>query len=457
MDRAAIIWLRRDLRLEDHLALHKAKRLGLKALPIFIFDENILKDFPNKRDRRISFIVDRLLYLNGILKRKNSSIKIFKGNPQQIFQELLQKLKLSHVIASAGYEEYDMQRDKNILDICKKNNAEFICENDHLIFSPETIKKSDGSIYQIYTPFAKSAFKKIYRSDFSELDSSANLGRVDIHSKFILDTNNKNLLIEKLGYNYTSYNPWCCDFNNKNIGSFRSHISDYKKNRDLLYTDSTSKFSPYLRFGFISIRACLRFALEHKNSVYWINELIWRDFYATCLFHFPEFASKSWTAKYRKIDWPNNETYIKKFEQCETGYPIIDAAMTQLKTTGWMHNRARMIVASFFTKDLLCDWRLGEKIFAKYLLDYELSSNVGGWQWAASTGFDAQPYFRIFNPYLQSKRFDPAGKYIKELVPRLKNIMPNNLHSAKIINEYHKPIVSHDEMRKKALRLYKSN
>ncbi len=459
MQNRAIIWLRRDLRLDDSYVFSALKKLKAKSHIIFIFDSNILKEFPSKNDRRISFIYDRLVHLNELLRLQGSKLNIYFGDPETVIPSILKATKASHLLAALGYEAYDFSRDRKILDICKQMGVNFCLDNDHLIFPPQETTKEDGTIYQVFTPFAKKLFQKIKASKISFFHQNVEFSNIEIGStRWSIDLNKtkgENLSI--IGYETTNYSPWSAKFDSRDIEKFAEKISDYKNKRDFLCIDGTSKFSPYLRFGFISIRQCLDFALKHENSFAWINELLWREFYAVALFHHPEITNQEFNKQYRNINWNNSETYLEKFRSCKTGYPIVDAAMSQLYKEGWMHNRARMVVASFFTKHLFLDWRIGEKIFAQYLMDYEQSSNVGGWQWAASTGFDAQPYFRIFNPYLQSKKFDPNGEYIKKYLPILMDVGPSKIHSeAHLYADYPTPIVSHEDARIKALQKFKA-
>lgn len=463
MNNTAIVWLRRDLRLEDHYAFSKASQLNARILPIFIFDSDILKNFADKDDRRISFLADRLIYLNSKLKIFHLNITLFSGKAKEIVYLLLKELKPTHIIASAGYEPYDLERDKYIMELCNKLNINFLLENDHLILPPYSIVKADQSPFKIFTPYSKKLYQNI--NDITIKEKKINLLTPwDIKlscrlKESIIDLNqDKKILLEKIGYNYVSYKPWKEDFTNLDINKLINKLPTYGHDRNFLSLDGTSKFSVYLRFGFISIRACLRLALSQPNSYTWINELMWRDFYAMVLYFFPECHHKELIDKYRNLKWSYDEDVFKKVVNSQTGYPIIDAAIRQLKEIGWIHNRARMIVASFLSKNLLIDWRQGEKLYAKYLMDYELSSNIGGWQWSASVGFNSQPYFRIFNPYTQSRKFDPEGKYIKIYLPALATVTPKYIHypqNSPFKINYPEPIIEHDRARKRALLFYR--
>ena len=458
MKNRSIVWLRRDLRIEDHFAFRHADDINSEVLPIFIFDKNILSRFTNKEDRRISMIVDRLIFLNKQLEKYRTKIQIFYGDSIEIIKSLVKHAKPTHIIAGAGYEELDLKRDEEVRSFCKETNTNLVIENDHLIFPPSKVVKDDGKPYIVFTPFYKKLYNKLDDITIAEYKVENILPcEVDIPKTFLLESS-KEKILQKIGYSHSSYSPWSTEFTNKDILPFVKNIPDYKETRDFMSVDGTSKFSPYLRFGFISIRACMRAAMKAPNNATWVQELIWRDFYASALYHFPECRDTSFIKRYRDLQWNDSKEEWQRFEDGQTGYPIVDAAMRQLKQDGWVHNRARMIAASFLTKHLLIDWRKGEELYAQYLLDYEMASNVGGWQWSASTGFDAQPYFRIFNPYLQSKKFDPKGEYIRKYVPELKDLHSKEIHEPKKFRSdlnYPDPIVIHEDARKRALAFYR--
>jgi deoxyribodipyrimidine photo-lyase len=457
MKNRSIVWLRRDLRIEDHFAFRHADDINSEVFPVFIFDKNILSRFINKKDPRISMIIDRLIFLNKQLEKYGTKIQIFYGNSVEIIKSLVEHTKPTHLIAGAGYEEFDLKRDEEVRSFCKDTGTNFVIENDHLIFSPSKIVKDDGKPYTVFTPFYKKLYNKIDDITIAEYDvKNIPPWEVDIPKTFLLELP-KEKILQHIGYSYSPYSPWSAEFTNKDILPFVKNIPSYKESRDFMSIDGTSKFSPYLRFGFISIRACMRAAMKSENNATWVKELIWRDFYASALYNFPECKNTSFMKRYRDLKWNDSKEQWKRFEDGQTGYPIVDAAMRQLKQDGWVHNRSRMIAASFLTKHLLIDWRKGEELYAQYLLDYEMSSNVGGWQWSASTGFDAQPYFRIFNPYLQSKKFDPKGEYIKKYVPELKDLHSKEIHEPKKFQPdiaYPDPIIAHEDARKRALAFY---
>ncbi len=463
MKAKAIVWLRRDLRIQDHFAFHKAENLQAAIIPIFIFDKEILKNFSNKTDRRISFIFDRLFFLNQQLEKYNLKVQVFYGHPSDIILSLIQEIRPSYLIAGAGYEPYDLARDQLVRNHCSNYNVKVLIENDHLIFPPENIVKDDGNAFKVFTPYSRKSYKKILYDGIDEYSVKnlvgCNLNLSASLNKQTLDLTQKDISLNKMGYIATHYSPWRHDFTRKDMSSFAAKISSYKEQRDFLDTEGTSHFSPYIRFGFISIRDCLRLAMSNENSFTWINELIWRDFYAMILYFYPNAQNEEFIEKYRNLPWRHDKSLFEKFANGLTGFPVIDAAMRQLKAIGWVHNRARMLVASFLTKFLLIDWRWGEKLYAQELMDYEMSSNVGGWQWSASTGFDAQPYFRIFNPILQSKKFDPEGNYIREYVPELSKLSQRYIHDPSKYDQkinYPHPIIDYPSSRKFAISLYKN-
>jgi deoxyribodipyrimidine photo-lyase len=338
------------------------------------------------------------------------------------------------------------------------------------------VLKDDGTPYKVFTPYARAWYGALQQEWFEERVVN-DAGRYNTAPSPIptLDLEQGAAhLLKQFGYDYNPLTEWPVGDGQKRLGYFEKSILDgYKTSRDFVGVDGTSRLSPYLRFGLVSIRECYRIAAKylpsslpnHKdlgpeppNSARkWIAELIWREFYAMILYRFPESVNLEFQPQTRGLNWENNPAHIAAWKEGRTGFPIVDAAMRQLKITGWMHNRARMIVASFMTKDLLTDWRIGEEHFAQYLMDYELSSNVGGWQWAASTGTDAQPYFRVFNPYLQSKRFDPEGAYIKKYVPELQHLNAAEIHepSPLLAPNYPQPIVNHAAVKEKAIALFK--
>ena len=416
-----IFWFRRDLRLTDNTALSKALEDNIPVLLLFIFDENILNLLEDKNDRRVDYIHQALQNLNTELKKYNSSILIKFGDPLTVLSALNNEYKIKSIYCNEDYEQYGIERD---LEISKTFDLKSY--KDHVIFRYDEILKKDRTPYTVFTPYSKQWKAKISEQDYKQHKSDLNK---IYKSSFELPT------LESIGFKKTTIDYI---FPKLKIES----LINYSNERDIPSLNSTSKISTALRFGIISIRECVRFAVNNKAET-WLNELIWRDFFIQILAHFPQSAYQSFKLKYDNIQWINDETDFKAWCNGKTGYPIVDAGMKELNETGFMHNRVRMIVASFLCKHLLIDWRWGEAYFANKLNDYEQASNVGNWQWAASSGCDAVPYFRVFNPTLQQQKFDPNFEYINKWIP---NFDPNN---------YIQPIIEHSFARQRAIDTYK--
>lgn len=472
MDKVSIVWLRRNLRLYDNKSFAAAIRNSGKILPIFIFDTTILARFKNPHDRRLAFLANTLCLINDELKKLKGKLLVFYGDSVEIILRIASSLKIEDIYADEDYEPSNIERDKKIKKLLgDKCTLHLYC--DHLLIRPDKVLTKESKPYKVYTPYMH-AFRKFIADNGSLAHNklltkySYNLeGKLlitkDIELTSIDLNQGESEVLKQLGYVYKEDELWHPKNASNILNKFIiNRINNYKTNRDFLYLNGTSTISPYLRFGLISIRECYRQAFNafsNPGSITWINELIWREFYATILYYFPGTVNEEFLEKYRnKIAWNNNKEHFDKFINAETGYPIIDAAVKQLLCDGWMHNRARMIVASFFSKNLLLDWRKGEEFFAQYLIDYELSSNVGGWQWSSSCGTDAQPYFRIFNPYTQGKSFDPNAEYIKKYLPTLKNAPPHIIHNInfhKMYDNYPKPIVDYGLSRVRAIEVFK--
>lgn len=460
----SLLWLRRDLRLHDHKPLALAAENGV-VQPIFIFDPDILGDFPSPQDKRLSFIAEALCQLHSQLQQQNGQLLVFYGRAEEIIPRISAALAIHTVFAGEDYEPGTRKRDAIVKQRLAEIGIGFNLSNDHLLIPPPEITKSDGLPYKIFTPFARQWLSQLDFRHYAEIKAPelrfATPKAITIAPLNL--SNGAEELLEQIGYCYNPLPLWPTIGVNKRLDNFIEHkITHYKEARDFVERDGTSSLSPYLRFGLLSIRECYRKAKEIPAGSSWINELIWRDFYAHILYFFPDSATQEFQPQYRGLPWNKDELLFERFTHGMTGYPIVDAAIRQLNTTGWMHNRARMIVASFLTKDLLLDWRLGEHYFSQNLMDYELSSNVGGWQWAASTGTDAQPYFRIFNPTLQGKKFDPEGHYVRKYVPELKHLPTSLIHEPEKYKQrtgkalsYPSPIVDHAVARERALALLK--
>jgi deoxyribodipyrimidine photo-lyase len=423
-----IFWFRRDLRLNDNHGLYEALKDGNPVMPIFIFDSEILNKLENKQDLRVQFINQELNELKGAIQSLGSDLKVFYGNPLEIIQKIIQNDEVNAVYANQDYEPYAIQRDEQIKQILNSNNISFFSFKDQCIFDYKEVLKDDGKPYTVYTPYSKKWKNRLIEFPIPHYPSESNL-----HNLY--QTNpEKTITLESMGFKNIN-------FKYPEKQSKASIILNYEKNRDIPSIEGTSKLSIHFRFGTISIREKAKKALQVSEK--WLNELIWRDFYMQILANFPHVVKGAFKSEYNQIHWENNESDFQKWCQGKTGYPIVDAGMRELNTTGLMHNRVRMIVASFLCKHLLIDWRWGEAYFASKLLDFELSSNNGGWQWAAGSGVDAAPYFRIFNPTLQTERFDPNFLYIKKWVTEFGT------------DKYPKPIVEHSFARQRCLERYK--
>jgi deoxyribodipyrimidine photo-lyase len=422
-----IFWFRRDLRLDDNIGLYHALTSGDEVLPIFIFDKAILSQLP-KDDARVTFIHDRLTTIQHQLKEIGKSMAVFHGNPIEIFEKLIREQKINSVYINHDYEPYARKRDKEIYQLFKEHAIEFKTSKDQVIFEKSEVVKDDGLPYVVYTPYSRKWKEKFKTIELVHYESEKKLAEISNHSYPFLS-------LKEIGFEPSPIKVAPFDISDK-------LISNYEATRNFPAVKGTSMLGIYLRFGAVSIRKMVAKAIENNNETFW-NELIWREFFMQILWHFPHTINKSFKEKYDAIRWNNNETDFKNWCDGKTGYPIVDAGMRELNTTGHMHNRVRMIVASFLCKHLLIDWRWGEAYFALKLLDYEQASNVGNWQWSAGSGVDAAPYFRIFNPTEQIKKFDKDWKYIKKWVPEVET------------SAYAKPIIDHKEARERCLKVYK--
>lgn len=422
-----IFWFRRDLRLEDNVGLFHSLFENEKVLPIFIFDTSILCQLENT-DPRVTLIHE---LLEGIQKKLNSSEKslaVFFGKPKEVFEKLITENKISSVYTNHDYEPYARKRDKELNDFFKLKGIAFKTCKDQVIFEKSEIVKDDGNPYVVYTPYSKRWKEKLSKTSIQNYPSQNYLDKISEHNYPFLS-------LADIGF--VKSNIRVPEYNIKD-----SLINNYQDTRNIPAIEGTSRLAPHLRFGSVSIRELVIHALKYQNQTF-LNELIWREFFMQILWHFPHTINKSFKEKYDYIKWDNDETKFKKWCEGKTGYPFVDAGMRELNATGHMHNRVRMIVASFLCKHLLIDWRWGEAYFANKLLDYEQSSNIGNWQWAAGSGVDAAPYFRIFNPTEQIKKFDKDLKYIKKWVPELET------------KYYPEPMVDHKTAREKCLLTYK--
>ncbi|GCD79093.1 cryptochrome/photolyase family protein [Schleiferia thermophila] len=429
MNPIAIHWFRRDLRLEDNAALYHALKSGYPVLGLFIFDRNILDKLHDKRDRRVHFIYQEIKRLKHELEQLGSTLIVRYGLPEEVWISILKEYHVARVFANRDYEPYAQQRDRMIYTLLLSNGIKFSGYKDHVIFEKEEILKDNGQPYTVYTPYSRKWKEKLSDFYLNSYPTTAYLNQLYKTKPLPL------LSLSEIGFIETQY-----EYPSREINT--AIIANYHKTRDFPAVNGTTRLSVHLRFGTISIRKLAHIAL-HTNEKY-LNELIWRDFYQMILYHFPFIHEKAFKPEYDNIKWENNEDHFKAWCEGQTGYPIIDAGMRELNTTGFMHNRVRMIVSSFLTKHLLIDWRWGERYFAEKLLDYEMGSNVGGWQWAAGSGNDAAPYFRIFNPQLQTDKFDKQYEYIKKWVPEYNSA------------QYPQPLVDHSFARNRAIERYKA-
>lgn len=423
----SIFWFRRDLRFIDNHGLFQALTQSKIVNPIFIFDENITKKL-DTNDHRLAFIKSQLNNLDKELIKFNSSLNIYYGSPIKIFEKIINENSIDAVFWNKDYEPYAIKRDKEIEKLLKSNNIKSFNFKDQVIFEEREVVKNDGSPYVVYTPYSKKWIEKFSNKDVKHFKSETFLSKIKRLKK--LNTNTKTFDI-----NESNIKPPKVNFNN-------DVIKNYERDRNTPEINGTSKLGLHLRFGTKSIRSLVKKSNLSENKTF-LKELIWREFFMQILWHFPETTTQCFKSKYEKIKWRNNMDEFNAWCEGKTGYPIVDAGMRELNETGFMHNRVRMITASFLCKHLLIDWRIGEKYFASKLFDYEQSSNIGNWQWVAGCGVDASPYFRIFNPYEQQKKFDKEKVYIKKWISEYET------------TKYPQEIVNHKLARERCLKAYK--
>ena len=426
----ALFWHRRDLRIDDNKGLFDALKQNEIVHPIFIFDKSILDKLPNN-DQRILFIHQEIESLKKNYQNLGSDLWVYYGEPSEIIPKIAQELNCSSVYFNNDYEPYALQRDQEIQVSLNKIKIEFIGKKDHVIFEKNEVLKDDGKPYTIFTPYSRKWKANLKEEDLREYAIEKYSGNLVQKQQ-----GEASITLEEMGFESKVLH----DFPNRIAKN--EILKNYHISRNFPAVKGTSKLSLHLRFGTISIRKLALIARE-QNETY-LNELIWRDFYQMIIFHFPKSTENSFKAQYDKIIWEKNEVHFDSWCTGKTGYPIVDAGMRELNATGFMHNRVRMVVASFLTKHLLLDWRLGAAYFAEKLLDFELASNTGGWQWAAGCGCDAAPYFRVFNPQAQQEKFDKSFEYIKKWVPEYGT------------SSYPEPIIEHKFARERILQRFKS-
>ncbi|MBW3518441.1 deoxyribodipyrimidine photo-lyase [Flavobacterium sp. NKUCC04_CG] len=423
-----IFWFRRDLRLEDNCGLFHALNTPNPILPIFIFDPEILQQFEDKYDRRVDYFHQALNSLHQQLLLQQSGIRFFYQNVLECFQDLVAQYDIEAVYCNTDYEPDALERDARVRDFLKSHQIRFKNYKDQVVFEANEILKADQTPYTIFTPYSKKWLEKIQPFHYQPHPSGAFLSNLHLWNAPPIPT------LTDLGFKTTDIVFQKPDLN-------VIHIENFETVREYPILDASSHLGIALRFGTVSIRACV--ALGLKSNATWLKALIWRGFFMQILFHFPKVVHHSFKSKYDSIIWRNDENDFEKWCNGQTGYPLVDAGMRQLNKTGLMHNRVRMVVASFLSKHLLIDWRWGEAYFAQKLLDYDLAANNGNWQWAAGTGCDAAPYFRVFNPEAQMKKFDAEQLYIQKWIPEWNSDI------------YPQPMVEHAFARARALDAYK--
>jgi deoxyribodipyrimidine photo-lyase len=427
MKKISLCWFRRDLRIEDQTALFYSLQQEEHLLPLFIFDRHILDALEDKTDARVSFIYQQIASLKAFFEKQGSSMLVKYGHPEQIFQELLAEFEIQTVYTNRDYEPYAKSRDAQVEALLSKKNIPFLTFKDQVIFEPGEILNGSGEFYKVFTPFSRNWLEKFRQTRVQPLPEA-----------------NWKSLFTCSPLPFISLSDMGFDASTLEIPSTQVEdaiLKEYEAQRNFPAVRGTSRLGIHLRFGTLSIRS-LALKAASLNATY-LNELIWREFYMMILGNAPQVVDRAFKPQYDRIPWRTNEEDFQAWCEGRTGYPIVDAGMRELNNTGFMHNRVRMIVASFLTKHLLIDWRWGEAYFAKKLLDFELASNNGGWQWAAGTGTDAQPYFRVFNPESQTEKFDKELRYIKKWVPELGT------------SSYPQPIVEHKFARNRAIETYK--
>lgn len=428
--KVSVFWFRRDLRLDDNVGFLEALKGDYPVLPLFIFDKEILDKLP-KDDARVSFIYDSIQKMHSELKEEHSrSLAVYHGNPNNVFKALLSSYDIQAVYTNHDYEPYAKKRDEAIEKILNGNDIPFNSSKDQVIFEKSDVVKDDGKPYVVYTPFKNKWKGKFNANQLQEHETKP------FFKNLIADTELPSVTLAEMGFEKASIT----------VPDFMATpvlIANYEDTRNFpAIKNGTSRLGPHLRFGTVSVRKMMKKAIAEENEIFW-SELIWREFFMQILWHFPYTVTQSFRPKYDRIEWRNNEAEFEKWKKGETGYALVDAGMRELNATGFMHNRVRMLVASFLCKHLLIDWRWGEAYFAEKLLDYDMSANVGNWQWAAGSGVDAAPYFRIFNPITQIEKFDKRKEYINKWVPDLQELT------------YPPMMVDHKMARERCLKTYK--
>ncbi len=422
--KVSFFWFRRDLRLHDNVGFSAAISGTTPVIPVFIFDEDILNELP-KNDARVQFIHQRLELIQSELKDHGSGLIARKGTPMDIWKSLLSEFEVESIFTNGDYEPYAIERDQAVADLCEEQNVSLQIFKDQVIFEKDEVLKDDGTPYTVFTPFKRKWLQRLHEKGLPEVS--------DFKPSNLYQHSTQLPSLSEIGFEASSII----------VPTYHlERVTDYENTRDFPAIKGTSHLSTHLRFGSVGVRDMVRQALQLNET--FLSELIWREFFMQILYHFPRVVHNNFRAKYDGIEWRNDKDDFQRWCEGKTGYPMVDAGMRELNETGLMHNRVRMVTASFLCKHLLIDWRWGEAYFAEKLLDYDLSANNGNWQWAAGTGCDAAPYFRIFNPSSQLKKFDPELLYTLKWVPEYEGF------------GYPEPMVDHKMARERALATYKA-
>jgi deoxyribodipyrimidine photo-lyase len=423
----SIFWFRRDLRLFDNKGLYFGLKNSDHVIPLFIFDSNITDSLP-ENDARVEFIFNSLNEMETELRKVQRNMLVLKGRPLDIFKKVAEDYPVKAVYCNKDHEPYGIERDEKIRKFLDSKNIEFHSYLDHLLFEKDEVLKNDGTPYHVFSPYGRKCREVLNKDHLRPYPSE------DLLTNFAGIDDVKFPELKEIGFK-----PSQIEFPEKE--NKNDIIKSYDRTRDYPGQEGTTRLGIHLRFGTVSLRQLAQKAIENNDTYF--NELLWREFYAMILWHYPKVVNKSFKPEYDNIEWVNDKKQFERWKEGKTGYPMVDAGMRQLAKTGYMHNRVRMITASFLTKHLLIDWRWGEAWFAEKLLDFELSSNNGGWQWSAGSGCDAAPYFRIFNPESQQKKFDPENNYVKHWIPELST------------DKYPEPIINHKDARERCLKVFK--
>ncbi len=464
-----LMWFRRDLRLDDNAAFYRALVECDEVYCTFCFDRDILDNLHDRDDRRVEFIHQSVCEMDAMLRERGSRLIVRHGQASEVLPALAAELKLDRVYANHDYEPRRLKRDANVAKSLARDGRELRTFKDHVIFEKDEILTGSGTPFKIYTPYRNAWRMALTEDHYRPYPVARRFHKLPDPPRSV---RSDQWTLGDLGFEKTDLKwPGGTKRGRAMLRAFFKKVDDYGEKRDFPARDGTSRLSVHLRFGTLSIREAVRAALEHNTpgSRKWLDELIWRDFYNMILHHFPHTQTHAFQPQYDRLAWRDSEQDFAAWCNGLTGYPIVDAGMRELNATGFMHNRLRMITASFLTKDLRIDWKKGEQYFARKLLDYDLSQNIGGWQWAASTGTDAQPFFRIFNPVSQSEKYDSNGEYIRQFVPELREYPDRLIHAPWKAGEldqrgygcingedYPAPIVDHAKAREAARAMFRS-